>query len=198
MTREQALARSKSFSETARRLEELSQSLSRDASFAESHGMALSTNLSQDLAQWYRGQQVANPGLDAPEIWATNLSPHQNAVRQEMISRWLHQRQDAVRAEIEDRLVAPDLVSVLKPATASAADVQASYHPTGVAPLPEAPSRPGTDADRIIEEGRRSLINDRDAAQAARNTSVGGSVDIQEEVHRDHNRGFFNDPALRR
>ena len=198
LTREQALSRAKSFSESARRLEEISQSLSRDASFAESHGMALSTNLSQELAQWYRAQQVANPGLDAPEIWATDLSAHQSVVRQEMITRWLHDRQTAVRAEVEDRLVEPALVAVDRPVTSSAAEVEASYRPTGVAALPEGPSGRGPgSAARIIDEGRRSLQDDRGAAQAGRNTSVGGSVDVQEEVHADHNRGFFNDPTLR-
>src|SRR3546814_4137704 len=54
---EDSLALAKSYSETARRLDELSQQLSRDASYAETHGMQLSENLSQDLAQWYRHQQ---------------------------------------------------------------------------------------------------------------------------------------------
>ena len=55
---EDSLAVAKSYSETARRLEELSQQLSRDASYAETHAMQLSENMSQDLAQWYREQQV--------------------------------------------------------------------------------------------------------------------------------------------
>ena len=161
--------------------------------------MALSTNLSQELAQWYRAQQVANPGLDAPEIWATDLLPQQSLVRQEMIAQWLHDRQATVRAEVEDRLIEPALVSVNRPVTSSAAEVEASYRPTGVAALPDGPSGRGPgSAARIIDEGRRWLEDDRDAAQAGRNISAGGSVDVQEEVHSDHNRGFFNDPTLRR
>src|SRR3546814_17462705 len=42
---EDSLALAKSYSETARRLDELSQQLSRDASYAETHGMHLSENL---------------------------------------------------------------------------------------------------------------------------------------------------------
>ena len=66
MESEDALSRAQSYIETARRLEELSQSSSRDPSFAETHNM----QLSQNLAQWYRQEQVRNPGLDAPELWA--------------------------------------------------------------------------------------------------------------------------------
>ncbi|WP_204316384.1 hypothetical protein, partial [Serratia marcescens] len=62
-------------------MDELSQSLARDASFAESHGMQLSENMSQDLAQWYRLQQALHPNLDAPELWATDLTPQKRAVR---------------------------------------------------------------------------------------------------------------------
>ena len=47
MSHEEALARANSYSETARKLEELSQQLSRDASYAETHGLSLSQNLSQ-------------------------------------------------------------------------------------------------------------------------------------------------------
>src|SRR3546814_11493909 len=83
---EDSLALAKSYSETARRLDELSQQLSRDASYAETHGMQLSENLSQDLAHWYRHPQVANPGLDAPERWAPVLTVQHRAERRETIT----------------------------------------------------------------------------------------------------------------
>src|SRR3546814_13041940 len=86
--------------------------------------MQLSENLSQDLAQWYRHQQVANPGLDAPELWATDLTDQQRAVRQEMITRWMDEKQASIRSEIEGRLHAPDLVAVHHPSVDSAADVR--------------------------------------------------------------------------
>ncbi|MGE4432285.1 MAG: conjugal transfer protein TraG N-terminal domain-containing protein, partial [Sphingobium sp.] len=133
---EDSLALAKSYSETARRLDELSQQLSRDASYAETHGMQLSENLSQDLAQWYRHQQVANPGLDAPELWATDLTDQQRAVRQEMITRWMHDKQTSIRSEIEGQLHAPELVDVHRPSVDSAADVRAAYRPQGVGGLP--------------------------------------------------------------
>ncbi len=195
---EDSLALAKSYSETARRLEELSQQLSRDASYAETHGMQLSENLSQDLAQWYRRQQVENPGLDAPELWATDLSDQQRLVRQEMITRWMHDKQDGIRAEIAGRLRDPNLVDVGRPDVASAADVRASYRPHGPGPLPAGPAGGGdVGAAAMIEAGKAELSNDRTAAQVMRGQRVQGSVDLGQEVNRDHDRGFFQDPKLR-
>ncbi|MGB3930847.1 MAG: conjugal transfer protein TraG N-terminal domain-containing protein [Sphingobium sp.] len=198
LTHEQALARAKSYTETARKLEELSQQLSRDASYAETHGMQLSENMSQDLAQWYRAQQASNPGLDAPELWATDLSDHQRAVRQEMVTRWMREKQDDIREEIAGKLQEPDLVQVNRPGVDSAADVVGSYRPHGVSDIPSGPT--GGDpraAQAVIEEGAARLNEDRTAAQNARANNVQGSVEVQLEVNRDHNRGFFTDPKLR-
>src|SRR3546814_18311572 len=101
--------------------------------------MQLSENLSQDLAQWYRHQQVANPGLDAPELWATDLTDQQRAVRQEMITRWMDEKQASIRSEIEGRLHAPDLVDVHHPSVDNAAEVRAAYQPRGLAGVPAGP-----------------------------------------------------------
>ena len=72
------------------------------------------------------------------------------------------------------------------------------YRPHGVSDNPSGPA--GGDpraAQSIIESGGDRLESDRGAAQAARTNAVQGSVDVQLEVNRDHNRGFFNDPKLR-
>ncbi|PZU05930.1 conjugal transfer protein TraG N-terminal domain-containing protein [Sphingomonas sp.] len=198
LTHEQALARARSYTETARKLEELSQQLSRDASYAETHGMQLSENMSQDLAQWYRAQQASNPGLDAPALWATDLSDHQRAVRQEMVTRWMREKQDSIREEIAGKLHEPDLVQVDRPGVDSAADVAGSYRPLGVSGIPSAPTGGNPRAAQaVIESGEARLNDDRTAAQATRASSVQGSLGVQQEVHRDHNRGFFDDPKLR-
>jgi conjugal transfer mating pair stabilization protein TraG len=195
---EDSLSLAKSYSETARRLEELSQQLSRDASYAETHGMQLSENLSQDLAQWYRQQQVSNPGLDAPELWATELSDHQRFVRQEMISRWMQEKEDAIRSEIASDLHEPNLVGVHRPSVDSAADVRAVYRPRGVGGLPGGPRGGNASAAAdIIADGRTELGGVRAAAEAMRGQRVQGSADVQQEVGRDHDRGFFQDPKLR-
>ena len=195
---EDSLALAKSYSQTARRLQELSQQLSHDASFAETHGLQLSENLSQDLAQWYRQQQVSNSGLDAPELWATALSLHQRSVRQEMIARWMQEKEDAIRAQIAGDLDEPSLVNIDRTALDSVEDVRASYRPRGVSRMPSGPAGGNAAAaSDVIAAGRIELGNARSAAEAMRGERVRGSVDVRKEVDDDHDRGFFRDPGLR-
>lgn len=196
---EDALARARSYTEAARKMEELSESLSRDASFAETHGMQLSENLSQDLAQWYRQQQLLHPNLDAPELWSTNLTDQQRAVRSQMIQQWSQEKRDALWNEIQGSISEPNLVDVRRTDVGGPGDVRASYRPHGVDRLGS--GSPGGDpnaAARIIGEGRASLSDDRAAAEAARSNRAGATVDLQSEVNRDQNRGFFTDPDLRK
>ncbi|ARS28327.1 conjugal transfer protein TraG N-terminal domain-containing protein [Sphingomonas sp. KC8] len=196
---EDALARARSYTEAARKMEELSESLSRDASFAETHGMQLSENLSQDLAQWYRQQQLLHPNLDAPELWATNLTDQQRAVRSQMIQQWSQEKRDALWNEIQGSISEPNLVDVRRTDVGGPGDVRASYRPHGVDRLGS--GSPGGDpnaAARIIDEGRARLNDDRATAEAARSNRAGATVDLQSEVNRDQNRGFFTDPDLRK
>ncbi|WP_088183810.1 conjugal transfer protein TraG N-terminal domain-containing protein [Sphingobium sp. Z007] len=196
---EDSLAQARSYTEAARKMEELSESLSRDASFAETHGMQLSENLSQDLAQWYRQQQLLHPNLDAPELWSTNLTDQQRAVRSQMIQQWSQEKRDALWGEIQGNISEPNLVDVRRTDVGGPGDVRASYRPHGVERLGS--GSPGGDpnaAARIIGEGRASLNDDRAAAEAARTNRAGAAVDLQSEVNRDQNRGFFTDPNLRK
>src|SRR3546814_6115649 len=122
--------------------------------------MQLSENLIQAPAQLYLHQQVANPGLDAPELWATDLTDQQRAVRQEMITRWMDEKQASIRSEIEGRLHAPDLVDVHHPSVDSAADVRAAYQPRGLAGVPAGPGggQSSTAADIIRSEEHTSEL----------------------------------------
>ena len=196
---EDALARARSYSEAARRMEELSQSLSRDASFAESHGMQLSENMSQDLAQWYRQQQALHPNMDAPELWATSLTDHQRDVRREMIQQWSQEKREALWNAISDSIREPALVDVHRTNVVDAAGIQSSYRPHGVAGIGDGGTAavPGA-AAKMIGDGRARLDEERAAAQAGRITRAGATVDLQSDVARDHNRGFFTDPELRK
>jgi len=196
---EDALAKARSYTEAARKLEELSQSLSRDASFAETHGMQLSENMSQDLAQWYRQQQLLHPNLDAPELWATSLTDQQRAVRSQMIQQWSQEKRENLWEEIRGSIAEPDLVDVQRTSVGGPGDVAASYRPHGVDRIGR--GQAGGDsgaASRIIEDGRARIDDDRAAAQAARTNRAGATVDLQTEVSRDQNRGFFTDPELRK
>ena len=195
---EDALSRARSYSEAARRMEELSQSLARDASFAESHGMQLSENMSQDLAQWYRLQQALHPNLDAPELWATDLTPQKRAVRDQLIQQWAQEKRDALWSEISGDIKDPSLVDVSR-IDLDAGDVRGSYNPRGVSGIGSGGGGgdPGA-AARMIADGQAKLDGDRAAAEAARNNRGGANVDLQSEVGRELNRGFFTDPNLRK
>lgn len=116
-----------------------------------------------------------------------------------MISRWMQDKRDGIREEIQGRINAPDRVDVHHTEVGTAADVRSTYRSHGVAGIAAGPGGgdPGA-AAKIIEEGRASLSDDRAAAQAGRTNRVRASVDVQSEVHDGHNKGFFNDPELRK
>ncbi|MBV2149970.1 conjugal transfer protein TraG N-terminal domain-containing protein [Sphingobium sp. AS12] len=196
---EDSLALAHSYTRSAERLDEIARSLNRDASYAESHGMQLSENLSQDLAQWYRREQARNPGMDVPELWATDLSYHQQSVRAEMIARWMDERSDVIRAEIDDYLVRPNMVDIERPDVSSSADVRGRYAPARVGGGGGAPSARGiADADAIIDAGRAELEDRRAAARAGRNLHVEAGSQVRQEVQDNQDIGFFNDPDLRK
>ena len=51
----------------------------------------------------------------ASELWATELSEHQRAVRQEKVTRRMREKQDDMREEIAGKLQEPDLAQVSRP-----------------------------------------------------------------------------------
>lgn len=189
---EDALARARSYQESAEKMEELSQQLSRDASYAETHGMQLSENLSQELAQWYRKEQMNNPGLDAPELWATDLTHHQSTVREGMISRWIGEKQETIRTAVQSRFHEPDLVEVPHRTMGDFDDVHSNYHPQDVAGLPKGPALGDPRAaTKIIADGEKTYANDRTAALAGRAGHIQGASDIEGNVNRETSREFF-------
>lgn len=196
---EDALSRARSYSEAARKMEELSQSLSRDASYAESHGMQLSRNMSQDLSQWYREQQALHPNMDAPELWATDLTVHQGMVRANMIERWAQQKREDLWSEIGGDLHEPDIGDVARPHVMNANDVSSSYTPHAVQRIPEPPEAATSGApEAIIKEGRATVSKERRIAEGSQISRAHASVDLQTEINDDHNKGFFLDPNNRR
>src|SRR3546814_1949196 len=96
------------------------------------------------------------------------------------------------------QLHAPELVDVHRPSVDSAADVRAAYRPQGVGGLPAGPGsgQPSGAAD-IIEAGKAELEGTRTAAQTMRGQRVQGAADVQGEVSRGRDHGFFHDPKLR-
>src|SRR3546814_16929739 len=93
--------------------------------------MQLSENLSQELAQLYRNEQFQNRGCDAPELWATVVSPQQREVRQEMIDRWREEYVSSIYAEVSELMRTPGLEGIDVPTIATEADVRAAYRQIG-------------------------------------------------------------------
>lgn len=195
---EDSLSLAQSHSKVARRLKEISEQLSNDASYSETHGMQLSENLSQELAQWYRTEQAENPGLDAPELWATVVSPQQRLVRQEMIERWREDYMASVYAEVSDLMQTPGLEGIEAPSIATEGDIRAAYRPHGLGRLGGGPGggRPSP-AAAIIEEGRVDLQGRKAVAQTMRGQYIEGASDLRQQVEEGRDHGFFHDPKLR-
>src|SRR3546814_3109398 len=160
--------------------------------------MQLSENLSQELAQWYRNEQVQNRGLDAPELWATVVSPQQRAVRQEMIDRWREEYVSSIYAEVSELMRTPSLEGIDVPTIATEADVRAACRPDGLASVQGgSPTGDPGAAKNIIEAGRTELGGEKAVAEAMRAGRIQARSDLGQEVNQDHDRGFFSDPNLR-
>ncbi|TVV76926.1 conjugal transfer protein TraG N-terminal domain-containing protein [Sphingomonas solaris] len=194
-------ARSQAYSHElrARQLHERAQQLSNDASFAESHGMQMSENLSQELAQWYSREASENRGLNAPGLYETALSDQQRRTRDTMISTFLAERRQAIFDEVAPRLHEPDLVTIPAVPVATAADVNAKYHPHGLSAVPSlAGPGDGSAVVQRVEGGTATLAADQETKQAMRAGSVVAGSDVTAEVGRGTNKEFFTNPELRK
>ncbi|MCK5922733.1 MAG: hypothetical protein KAG66_17455, partial [Methylococcales bacterium] len=122
MTREEAISLAHSFEARARQSRERAQQLTSDVRYAESHGMQMSENMSQQLAEWYRREAASNPGLNAPGLHEVSMSEHQREVRAGLIAKFLEERREAIYDEVAPFLKEPDLASnLIAPAVSSPA-----------------------------------------------------------------------------
>ncbi|RYF15802.1 MAG: hypothetical protein EOO77_12995 [Oxalobacteraceae bacterium] len=196
---EDALSQAYSHEQRAQKLHELSQSLTRDANFAESHSLQMSENLSQELAQWYAGEAATKPGLNAPGLHQTTFTDQERRTRDAMISQFLSQRRQAIYDEVAPSLHQPDLVHVAAPPVATDADVTARYHPHGLSALPSAPAMPdGSAASERVSSGKDTLTAEQGAQGVMRAGAVQAGSQVQSGVNKDLNRQFFTDPSLRK
>lgn len=87
--------------------------------------MQLSANLSQELADRYRAEQARNPGMGAPELWATTMTDQQRDARGALINAWMQHKQAEIGNEVRDLMDRPDLVDV---SPAPLKEVHSTYH----------------------------------------------------------------------
>lgn len=129
---EESLSKIQSYNEQARHYRELSQSLEKHASYAESSGFNLSTDLRQDLARWYDRENAASPGGNMlPGLWETNLDGTRENARNLAIGKWAEQRSSVIERDIQSALENPALADMKLPGVASESSVSARY--SGVA-----------------------------------------------------------------
>ena len=182
-----------------RHLNELAEQLSNDISYAESHNMQFSENLSQELAQWYRQEAGRMPPGIAPELHQTTFTAQERQVRDAMISRFLDERSQAIWETVGPQIVASPLNEV-DPASEipDASDVRAHYQPHGLGSVPtlSGPAVPG-DVGAKIEAGRQEVEAIGEAKRVLRQGYVGKGAAVQTSVNQDLDKGFFNDPKLR-
>ncbi|MEG3093404.1 conjugal transfer protein TraG N-terminal domain-containing protein [Sphingomonas sp. PB1R3] len=158
---EESLSKIQSYNESARHYRELSRSLEQQASFAETNGFNLSTDLRQDLANFYSRQERDNPGANLPALYATSVSPTQEMARNAVISKWSAERQSAIESDIQQALNDPALQGMDVPKVGNEASVSSRY--SGGQQL-GSPEPVGTnkadrsDQDQVITEGAGRLL----------------------------------------
>jgi conjugal transfer mating pair stabilization protein TraG len=162
---EESQTKINSYNEQARHYRELSQSLEQHASFAESNGFNLTTDLRNDLTRWYDKQNEASPGGNMlPALWQTNLSPTQEIARNTAIGKWAGQRSDVIERDIQSALSNPALSDMTVPAVAPESSVLARYSGGGQIGGAHAVSvgRPDTSPERAaIIAGAGELKDDQ-------------------------------------
>lgn len=170
---EESLSRIKSYSEMARHYRELGRSLEQNVNYAQSHGFAMSQNLSNELQTFY-DKEVANNAATGviPPLYETNLNYAQEQARNAVIQKFLASRSAGVEADIQSALNDPALQAQRMPSVGTADDVAKMYHGGGggtakpvSVPVPD--GSPQKDAiaaasDYLLKEhGDRSLDSQR-------------------------------------
>lgn len=161
---EESLSKIQSYNEQARHYRELSRSLEQHASFAETNGFSMSTDLRQDLANFYSQQERDNPGANLPALYATSVSPTQEMARNAVISKWSNERQNAIESDIQKALDDPTLANMNIPGVRSESSVSGQYSGGNRLNDPHAvstdqPSRAKEQA--TITEGAERLISEQ-------------------------------------
>lgn len=199
LSREEALARAHSFEERARQSRERAQQLSQDISYAETHSMQMSTNLSAELGDWYARETQKAGGLDAPGLHEVGLTGHRRQVRDTLIAKFLSERQEGMFNEVQGQLHLNDPHELSGPALGGAAAIEKMYKPGGLidAGGPGQASAPVA-AEEAIAAGSGKVEDARNLATAQRASTVMAAQPVKAEIDEKLGKGFFVDPSLRK
>ncbi len=179
---EESQSKINSYNEQARHYRELSQSLERHASYAESSGFNLTQDLRQDLAQFYDKEMGNAPRGVLPGLWETNLSSSQESARNTVIGKWADERAGSIERDIQAALANPALEGMKLPGVASEASVTSRYkggsigpaHPVSVGrpdASPEHDTITAGSAEILADQWRLSGVASADFAQAPKGAS---------------------------
>jgi conjugal transfer mating pair stabilization protein TraG len=198
LSREEALSRAHSFEQRARQSREKAQQLSQDISYAETHSMQMSTNLSAELGDWYAREQQKT-GLDAPGLHEVGLTGHRREVRDRLVAKFLSERREGMFEEVQSQLHLNDPHELSGPALSGAGAIEAMYKPGGLisagGPGQSAAPVPAADA---IKAGSAKVQDAQALADAQRTSTVIAAQPVKGEIDEKLGKGFFVDPSLRK
>lgn len=200
LTKEEAESRAQSYERRASALDEKASQLSNDASWAESHGMQISENLSQELQDWYRRESANLPtGVEAPGLHETSLRADQRQIRDGLISKFFEQRRQGIYDLVGDRLQEPNQLQLRSPDVRTEADVANQHRGMGVPSVRQsAPDMSGAaKAAEIIAAGRATIAVEQQAGRELRAGHVIAGSDLRGQVGKDLDRSFLTDPKMR-
>ncbi|MBB5712341.1 conjugal transfer protein TraG N-terminal domain-containing protein [Sphingomonas xinjiangensis] len=135
---EETLSKIQSYTEQAKHYRELGRSLEQSASYSESNGFAISQNLSNELQEFYRKAESEGAGNGfLPPLHATGLDVVQEGARNAVIQRFLTERSNSIRADLQEALADPALKDMVIPDVGQAGDVEKLYRGGGQVGAPD-------------------------------------------------------------
>ncbi len=199
LSREEALSRAHSFEQRARQSREKAQQLSQDISYAETHSMQMSTNLSAELGDWYARETSKSTGMDAPGLHEVGLTGHRRQVRDTLIAKFLSERREGMFDDVQSQLHLNNPHEVNGPALSGPGAIEAMYSPGGLIDSgnPGGP-RAAVPAGEAIEAGSAKVQDAHTLASAQRTSSVLAAQPVKSEIDEKLRKGFFVDPSLRK
>ncbi|WP_066721933.1 conjugal transfer protein TraG N-terminal domain-containing protein [Sphingomonas pituitosa] len=173
---EESLSKIQAYSESARHYRELGRSLEQNVSYAQSHGFAMSQNLSNELQEFYSQKEAHLAGTNIlPALHATNLSAAQEQARNAVVQEFLSSRSNRVESELQSALNDPALKGIDLPTPGNAGDISKLYHGGGVGgAAPVSSPSVGQPNTAIVDEGARLLGEKHRRALAAKEDIASG------------------------
>ncbi|RDV07405.1 conjugal transfer protein TraG [Sphingorhabdus pulchriflava] len=181
-----SLTEAQSFTQEARRSEEIANRLEQQASMFEGSSASGSLNLSQAYREWGLGEMERNRDFYGNERF-DDIGFQLSAEGQALQARFIDGYADTLRDNIEDKLVLAAGKPISKPSVSSAANVKAnSKVGSSSSDRPSigkmSPDSIGAEVDRAQKSGRQRIDTIRDYLEGATRDAKGASENAADEV----------------